>query len=286
MNFDRNFMQRLDLNLAEIQLINSCKSLGLTYHTYPKMITFIEDLKYLDQLNQNKNVSLVLTNHELSKKVNHEIIVVEKPQLYFWSMFNYLQSLNNSFSKSKIEKTTFISESSNIASQGVYIGNNCTIHENVVIKPGVKIGDNVEIMSGVVIGADGFQMKNTIDGLKPIKHDGSVIIGSNVFIGSITNIHKGLMNDTIVKDDTKIDSLVYVAHNCHIGKRVTVAGGTTIGGNVNLGDDIYVGLHAVFAPRVNIASGSFIGAGALVTKSCDQPTTYLGQKSKIKDYVL
>ena len=119
-----------------------------------------------------------------------------------------------------------------------------------------------------------------------VKHNGKVKIGSNVTIGALNNIHKGFMGmDTIIGDFCATDAHVHIGHNAKLGKRVTLASGTTLSGYVDIGDDVFVGVHAVFTPRVSICKGSFVGGGALVSKSCSSPTTFLAARSRVKDFV-
>ncbi len=286
MNFEKVLYSDLGLNNKEINLLSKCENFGQLNHNYKNLITYLEDETFLDELNYKDNIRLVIVKEELKNDLKHEYIVKDEPQTIFWTLYDAYSKQNKSKVNTSIGKNNFISEKAYLADKNVIIGNNCKIFENVVIKEGVEIGDNTTIEANSVIGADGFQIKKTIYGVKHIKHNGKVKIGNNVTIGVLNNIHKGFMGmDTVIEDFAATDSHVHIAHNAKVGKRVTLASGTTLSGYVDIGEDVFVGIHAVFTPRVSICKGSFVGGGALVSKGCSIPTTYLAARSRIKDFV-
>jgi len=73
----------------------------------------------------------------------------------------------------------------------------------------------------------------------------------------------------------------YVAHDCILGQNVTFAPGVKCNGNVEIGDDVYVGTNAViFQGKMDrplkIGRGAVIAAGSVVTKSVSENTTVFG----------
>lgn len=145
----------------------------------------------------------------------------------------------------------------------VKIGKNTIIRANVVIQDNSEIGSNVQIHPGTVIGADGFVY--VADGGKQVKvpQIGKVIIEDDVEIGAAVMIDKATTGTTMVKRGTKIDNLVQIAHNCHLGEdnvivaQVGIAGATKLGdrvtmlgkssavGHVKVGDDTVVAAHSL-----------------------------------------
>ena len=106
-------------------------------------------------------------------------------------LFNTISSLS-SYTVSKDYCNVTIGEN-------VKIGRNCTIYSGVFINHNTIIGDNVIIHPNAVVGSDGFGLYK-LNGLwKKIPHLGSVIIESNVEIGSNTTIDRGMMDNTILK---------------------------------------------------------------------------------------
>ncbi len=286
MNFEKVLYTDLDLSNREIDLISKCENFGQLNHNHKNLITYLEDETFLDELNHKDNISLVIVKEELKNNLKHEYIVKEEPQVIFWTLYDAYSNQEINKVNTSIGKGNFISEKAHLPDKNLIIGDNCKIYENVVLKEGVEIGDNTIIEANSVIGADGFQVKKTIYGKKHIKHNGKVKIGNNVTIGALNNIHKGFMGmDTVIEDFVATDAHVHIGHNAKVGKRVTLASGTTLSGYVDIGEDVFVGVHAVFTPRISICKGSFVGGGALVSKSCSVPTTYLAARSRVKDFV-
>ena len=267
MNFEKVLYSDLGLNNREIDLISKCENFGQLNHNHKNLITYLEDETFLDELNYKDNISLVIVKEELKNNLKHEYIVKDEPQVIFWTLYDAYSNQEMNKVNTSIGKDNFISEKAHLSDKNVIIGDNCKIYENVVIKEGVEIGDNTTIEANSVIGADGFQVKKTIYGKKHIKHNGKVKIGNNVTIGALNNIHKGFMGmDTVIEDFAATDAHVHIGHNAKVGKRVTLASGTTLSGYVDIGEDVFVGVHAVFTPRISICKGSFVGGGSISFK--------------------
>ncbi len=286
MDFSKTLCDDLMLNKKEISLLSKCDNFGQLNHTHKNLITYLEDETYLEEVNSKKNIRLVIVKEELKKHLKHDYIVRDKAEMTFWTLYDAFSAREQKKFKTSIGSECVISATAHIPKENVILGKNCKINENVVLKEGVEIGDNTSIEANSVIGADGFQVKETIYGKRYIKHNGKVKIGNDVTIGALNNIHKGFMGmDTVIGDFSATDAHVHIGHNAKLGRRVTLASGTTLSGYVDIGDDVFVGVHAVFTPRVSICKGSFVGGGALVSKSCAIPTTFLAARSRIKEFV-
>mgnify|MGYP001337715447 CR=1 FL=1 len=77
-----------------------------------------------------------------------------------------------------------------------------------------------------------------------------------------------------------VKSSIIIEHDCNIGKGVHVMPGAVIGGNTNIDDYVTVGLNATIMPQLKIGEGSFIGAGAVVTKNVKKNEIVVGNPSK------
>jgi len=147
---------------------------------------------------------------------------------------------------------------------GCRLGKDCQLHPNVTLYHGVTLGDRVSIHSGAVIGADGFGY--AFDGKRSIKiHQlGGVEIGDDVEIGACTTIDRGTIENTVIEDGVKIDNLVQIAHNCHIGAHTVICGCTGLAGSVTLGRYCVLGGgcgvlgHVSLADRVQISGMTFV----------------------------
>jgi len=54
-----------------------------------------------------------------------------------------------------------------------------------------------------------------------------------------------------------------------------------LGGNVTLGERVYVGTNATILPNITIGRDIKIGAGSVVVKDISKPGTYFGNPAKI-----
>ncbi|MBQ7765107.1 UDP-3-O-(3-hydroxymyristoyl)glucosamine N-acyltransferase [bacterium] len=178
---------------------------------------------------------------------------------------------------------------------GAKIGNNCFFHPAVNIGDRVKVGNDVILHHGVSLGADGFSFvtenPNNIEQAKKdgeIKENdvnqvifkipsiGSVVIGNNVEIGANTAIDRGTIEDTIVGDNTKIDDLVMIGHNCRIGKGCMIVSQVGIAGSCVIGDRVVIAGQAGLADHLNIGDDSIIAAQAGVSKSFPAKSIVIG----------
>ena len=72
-----------------------------------------------------------------------------------------------------------------------------------------------------------------------------------------------------------------IAHDCSIGSFVHISPGANISGNVNIGDNCWVGAGAVInqgksCKKLILGSNSTIGSGAVVLSDCSPDSTYVG----------
>ena len=153
---------------------------------------------------------------------------------------------------------------------GVVIGNDVTIGDDAVLYPHVsvldacKIGNRVIIHAGTVIGSDGFGYIQHEARHRKIPQRGIVVIDDDVEIGANVTIDRATFGCTHVKQGSKIDNQVQIAHNVTIGEhtvvvaQVGIAGSTSVGTHVMIGGQAGVIDHITVGDRVKIAAGSGI----------------------------
>ncbi len=157
------------------------------------------------------------------------------------------------------------------------VGKDCLIHPNVVIKERCRIGSRVIIQPGAVIGLCGYgytQDKHRHH--QKLHHFGIVEIHDDVEIGANTTIARARFHETIIGEGTKIDSLIEIGHNVHIGKHCIIVGQSAIGGSTKVGDYVMMGGKVAIDGHLEIASGVMIRAFSGVTKSLEKPGAYGG----------
>ena len=157
---------------------------------------------------------------------------------------------------------------------GSTIGKDCIIHPNVTLRDRTILGNRVIIQSGAIIGGDGFGYV-TVDGshLK-VPQVGNVIIEDDVEVGSNTAIDRATTGSTIVKQGTKIDNLVHIAHNDVIGEHCFIVAQTGISGSVTVGNHVTLAGQTGTAGHINIGENSVFIGRAGITK--DTPANYFG----------
>lgn len=176
------------------------------------------------------------------------------------------------------------------------VGKDCLLYPSVYIGDFVKVGERVILHSGVSLGADGFSfVTETPDSIEQARESGgkveggkanqkvfkipslgSVVIGNDVEIGANTTIDRGTIEDTTVGDQTKIDDLVMIGHNCKIGKACMLVSQVGIAGSCTIGDRVVIAGQAGLADHITIGDDSIILAQSGVTKSHPAKSVLMG----------
>ena len=150
----------------------------------------------------------------------------------------------------------------------VFVGDDCVLGEevwlfpHVTLYPRTQLGARVRIHAGSVIGSDGFGYVQDGPVHLKVPQVGNVIIGDDVEIGANVTVDRGALGPTVIGRGTKIDNLVQVAHNVHIGERCLIVAQTGIAGSTRLGNYVVlagqVGLagHLKIGDRVSVAAKS------------------------------
>lgn len=178
---------------------------------------------------------------------------------------------------------------------GAKIGKNCFFHPGVNIGDRVKVGNDVILHHGVSLGADGFSfVTETPDNVEQARKDGKILeentshkifkipsigaveIGNNVEIGANTAIDRGTIENTVVGDDTKIDDLVMIGHNCRIGKGCMIVSQVGIAGSCVIGDRVVIAGQAGLADHISIGNDSIVGPMSGVSKSFPEKSIIIG----------
>jgi UDP-3-O-[3-hydroxymyristoyl] glucosamine N-acyltransferase len=142
------------------------------------------------------------------------------------------------------------------------IGDDCILYPNVVVREGCSLGARVIVHSGSVIGADGFGYVQHQGRHQKIPQLGGVVVEDDVELGANVTIDRATFGRTLVKQGTKVDNLVQIAHNVTVGEhcilvaQVGIAGSTTIGRHVMIGGQAGLADHLTIGDQVMIAAKS------------------------------
>jgi UDP-3-O-[3-hydroxymyristoyl] glucosamine N-acyltransferase len=144
---------------------------------------------------------------------------------------------------------------------GVKIGNGCEIYPNVTIYPGTTISDRVIVHAGAVLGSDGFgYVRDGKSGrYEKFPQVGKLIIEDDVEIGANTTIDRGALDETRIGRGTKIDNLVHIGHNCHLGENVIIAAQTGLSGSIIVENNVVLGGQVGIGEHARIEEGVMLG---------------------------
>ena len=259
-------------------------------------ISFLDNKKYIDALKET-NAGAVFIKAEFVSLLPDgvEAIISENPYLsmaYASKYFAY--ALIRPTKSATIAKSTVIQEGVHIGNGVVieenvtifantFIGEDVTISEGSIIYPNVtiyndtKIGKNCTIHANSVIGSDGFGYAHTADGAHiKIYHNGKVVLEDNVEIGANSAVDRAVFGQTLIKEGTKIDNLVQIAHNVEIGTRSIIVSQVGISGSSKLGRNVVMGGQSATAGHLEIGDFATIAARGGVTKSIKGGEVYSG----------
>ncbi len=150
--------------------------------------------------------------------------------------------------------------------KGSIIGDDTVIYANVSIGPGISIGKRVIIQAGAAIGGDGFGFVTEEGKHHKIPQVGGVIIEDDVEIGANSAVDRATLGNTVIRQGTKIDNLVQIAHNVIVGKHCILAGQVGIAGSSTLGNYVVLGGKVGLADHINIGDEVMAGGGTAITQ--------------------
>jgi UDP-3-O-[3-hydroxymyristoyl] glucosamine N-acyltransferase len=163
-----------------------------------------------------------------------------------------------------------------------HLGEDCSVGANTWLKPhvtlstGCSIGDRGIVHSGAVIGADGFGFAPAQGRWEKIEQLGGVRVGHDVEIGANTCIDRGALEDTVLEDGVKLDNLVQIGHNVHVGAHSAFAGCVGVAGSARIGRHCTAGGGAIILGHLEIVDHVHITAATVITRSIRQPGQYSG----------
>ncbi len=249
-----------------------CQTLGLVNSNETGTMSFLDDVRFVNELIGNPNIIAVITTSQLARLIKGKTILYsEDPRYDFYSLYNHYAQTSYKKKPTTIHKTANIHPGAFISEFNVEIGENCIVEPNVTVLPDVMIGNNSIIRAGAVIGAVGFEHKRTRKGILSVFHSKRVIIKECVEVGSNSVIEKGLINaDTIIESYSKIGSMVCIGHSTKIGSNCFVASKTVIGGSCHIGSNCWIGINVTLSNNINIADEAVVLLGAVVVENVSE----------------
>lgn len=254
----------------------------------PHDLSFLSHPKYQSLLVGSSAACVIVgpTMVDLAK-TRGSCIVTDQPYLYFARLTQWWKKRLPKPTAPAIHPSAVVDDEAFVHADA-RIGPLCVIERGAVIGAGtvltsrVSVGENCHIGQrclvhpGVVIGADGFGFAPSPDGWVKIEQLGAVRIGNDVEIGANTCIDRGALQDTVIEDGVKLDNLIQIGHNVHIGRDTAMAGCVGVAGSASIGANCTVGGGAVVLGHLSLADGVHISAASVVMRSITKPGQYSG----------
>jgi UDP-3-O-[3-hydroxymyristoyl] glucosamine N-acyltransferase len=277
----------------------------------PNTLAFLANPRYLPQLAASKAACVIVAPHlREAALARGPALLTPDPYLYFaratqwWAARTRPQAVLGIHSSACVAPSAKVAASASIGpfvviEDGAHIGAGVVIGAHTVIGMGASIGANTRLAThvhigfacrvgarcivhaGVVMGADGFGFAPTAMGSdqnrwEKIEQLGAVWIGDDVEIGANTCIDRGALDDTVIEDGVKLDNLIQIGHNVHIGAHSALAGCVGVAGSARIGAHCTVGGAAVVLGHLELADHVHISAASVVTRSLRQAGRYSG----------
>ena len=272
----------------------------------PDAISFLANARYLPQLADSKAGCVIVgPTHRDAAALRGDALVAADPYLCFARLTQLWGARARGPARAAIHPSAVVHpqaqlgsdvsigalavvEESAVVGDGAVIGAQCFIgagasvgaqtrlSPQVVLGARCHIGARGIVHSGVVIGADGFGFAPNAGRWEKIEQLGGVCIGDDVEIGANTCIDRGALEDTVIEDGVKLDNLVQIAHNVHVGAHTAMAGTAAVSGSSRIGAHCTLAGGAGVAGHLTLADHVHIGARSVVTHSIKKPGLYTG----------
>ena len=255
-------------NVLDAECVSNGNKLFDTISTITNPIK--DSLGFLTNDN-NYDLSLfagLIVDESFSRNINKDILLFRTKNVSK-SLSKLLDRIN------KGNKYKLLKNHQNVTiGENVTIGNNCLLYPGVFINHDTIIGDNVIIHPNAVIGSDGFGLYRDENLWAKLPHVGSVVIEDNVEIGSGTTIDRGMIDNTHLRKNCKLDNLVHIAHNVTIGENTAIAACTGIAGSTIIGNNCTIGGGVGINGHITVCDNVHIHGMTMVTKSIKKEGSY------------
>lgn len=154
------------------------------------------------------------------------------------------------------------------------LGDGCELIARVTLVTRVRLGKRVRIHPGAVLGADGFGLAMDAGHWIKVPQLGGVKIGDDCEIGANACVDRGALEDTTLEEDVRLDNLVQIAHNVHIGAHSAIAGCTGIAGSAKIGRYCMLGGAVGVVGHLEICDKVVITGKSVVRNSIHEPGEY------------
>jgi UDP-3-O-[3-hydroxymyristoyl] glucosamine N-acyltransferase len=254
----------------------------------PDAISFISQERYRSDLQTSRAGAVIVPpSLRTAAPAGVACILVANPYLYFSRLTRLWREHHPLPVRPHIHPSAVVAPGAQIADNAVIgplcvieadavVGEGTVLHSRVTLGHGCRIGARCIVHAGVVIGADGFGFAPHEGQWEKIEQLGAVRIGDDVEIGANTCIDRGALEDTVIEDGVKLDNLIQIGHNVHVGPHTAMAGCVGVAGSAKIGAHCTIGGGAVVLGHLTLADGVHVSAASVVTRSILKPGHYTG----------
>jgi UDP-3-O-[3-hydroxymyristoyl] glucosamine N-acyltransferase len=269
-------------------------------HAQPGCLTFLANPRYRKYVADTRATAVILAEPD-RKYCNGAALVARSPYLAYARVLRALfpahQPVAGVHPTAQIDITAQIDPSAEVQAYAVVgprvqigarvvvgahsviaeaavLGDETVLHAQVFVGPGVQIGRRVVVQPGAVIGREGFGFANDGGCWVRVPQLGTVIIGDDCEVGANTTIDRGSLEDTVLGIGVKLDNLIQIAHNVHIGDHTAIAACVGIAGSTHIGRNCTIGGGTGINGHITLADGVHITGFTMVTKSLLTPGLY------------
>ncbi|HEX7062526.1 MAG TPA: UDP-3-O-(3-hydroxymyristoyl)glucosamine N-acyltransferase [Woeseiaceae bacterium] len=159
------------------------------------------------------------------------------------------------------------------------------LHANVTLVQDVVLGERCIVHPGAVLGSDGFGNAPSDTGWVKVPQIGGVRIGDDVEIGANTTVDRGAIEDTVIENGVRLDNLIQIAHNVHLGEHTAMAALSGISGSTIVGRRCMFGGQSGVVGHITICDDVVVGGATMISKDINEPGFYTGSFPAEKDKV-
>lgn len=266
----------------------------------PHQLTFLANPRYRAQL-QDSRAGVVILQPEEADSFNGTALLAADPYVAYARAATLFE--RREATDPGVHPTAVVDESAEIdpgahvgphsfigarttIGPGAVIGPGCTVGEDCEIGPGtelvarvslvrrVRMGARCVVHPGAVIGADGFGLAMEQGQWIKVPQLGGVRIGDDCEIGANTTIDRGAIDDTVLEDNVRLDNLIQIAHNVHVGAHTAMAGCVGIAGSTRIGRYCMLAGQVGVAGHLEICDRVTVMAKSMISHSITEPGEY------------
>jgi UDP-3-O-[3-hydroxymyristoyl] glucosamine N-acyltransferase len=256
----------------EIVVDAEFETLGFLSDRLPRMLTFIEDPKFLRQTLSHDCVAAVLTGADISKEIPIRLglAITAHPRRDFARVHNLLAGTTDFYGArhpSEIDSSAKIHPRAAVALENVQIGPGVVVEANAVIGSGCVLEREVIVRAGAVLGATGFQTYRDESGYIEMTHAGMLVVEERAQIFSNATVARGLFRQTTrIGPEVRVGNNAFVSHNVQVGARSFVGHGAVVNGNTRIGQRAWIGPGAVLSNGLSVGDEARISLGSVVIR--------------------